>query len=253
MSQAEQDVQLKVWRELAISKQMLLRTAAEALKLDPECTQDELKAALELVLKKLAGADAEVAAARHEAKTSVAALENTLASKERELAAARKEAADAKAAYERVAQQVESQRVAAAAELQKVKERLAEREKALKAINVALADTPANVLQKMNTLKKQRQEEADARRQIDAALTAVRAEKRQLDRKVADLTKDGTALASRYRELHALSSTLRGQLETLVDDAASVAPLPDLDEALLRTFEQPPEKDARRGELRAVE
>ena len=43
----QQDLQLKVWKELAISKQILMRAATEALKLDPECTQEELKDALE--------------------------------------------------------------------------------------------------------------------------------------------------------------------------------------------------------------
>ena len=60
VSQAQQDLQLKVWKELAISKQILMRAAAEALKLDPECTQDELKEALEGALKKVAKADSDL-------------------------------------------------------------------------------------------------------------------------------------------------------------------------------------------------
>jgi hypothetical protein len=42
VSQSQQDIQLKVWKELAISKQMLMRMATDVLKLDPECTQEEL-------------------------------------------------------------------------------------------------------------------------------------------------------------------------------------------------------------------
>ena len=60
VEQAQLELQLKVWKELAISKQMLMRTAAEALKLDPNCSQEELKAALEAALKKVAEADASV-------------------------------------------------------------------------------------------------------------------------------------------------------------------------------------------------
>ena len=106
-----------------------------------------------------------------------------------------------------------NQRDAAAMELQKVKDRLAERDKALKAINTALADTPANVLAKMNTLKKQKQEEADSRRQVESALNTLRTEKRQQDQRLADLMRNGTTLVSRYRDLHALSLKLHEQLQ----------------------------------------
>ncbi|MFO0449553.1 MAG: hypothetical protein ACK52I_12990, partial [Pseudomonadota bacterium] len=128
----EQDVQLKVWKELAISKQMLMRAATDALKLDPECTQDELKQALEGVLKRIAEAEKELADAKSEAKVAIAALEKTLAARDLDLATARKEATDARSAHEAAVQQIANQRAAAAAELQKVKERLAEREKSLK-------------------------------------------------------------------------------------------------------------------------
>ena len=47
MDQAQLELQLKVWKDLAISKQVLMRTAAIALKLDPDCSQDVLKEALE--------------------------------------------------------------------------------------------------------------------------------------------------------------------------------------------------------------
>ena len=71
MSQTQQDLQLKVWKELAISKQILMRAATEALKLDPECTQDELKEALEGALKKVAKADTDLFNAKEEAKVAI--------------------------------------------------------------------------------------------------------------------------------------------------------------------------------------
>jgi len=64
MQPAQFELQLKVWKELAISKQVMMRTAAEALKLDPECTPEELKQALDGALKKVAAADASVVAAK---------------------------------------------------------------------------------------------------------------------------------------------------------------------------------------------
>lgn len=237
MSQVEQDVQLKVWKELAISKQMLMRAATDALKLDPECTQDELKQALEGVLKRIAEAEKELADAKSEAKVAIAALEKTLAARDLDLATARKEATDARSAHEAAVQQIANQRAAAAAELQKVKERLAEREKSLKAINTALADTPANVLQKMGALRKQKQEEAEARREIEAALNALRAEKRKQDQKLAELSRNAATLGSRYRDLHALTLQLHGQLEPLIEDAKGLATVPELDTKLLESLD----------------
>ena len=245
MSQAQQDLQLKVWKELAISKQILMRAAADALKLDPSCTQEELKEALEGALSRVARADTDLFNAKEEARVAIAALEQKLAASEQALAIAQKAATEAKAAHEGALQQIANQRAAAAEELQKVKDRLNERDKALKAINKALADTPENVLKKMNTLKKQKQEEADARRQVESALYTLRTEKRQQDQKLADVVGQGTTLVSRYRDLHALSLQLHEQLQPLVDDAKSLPAIPDLDAKLLEALEQPADRNAR--------
>lgn len=238
MSQAQHDLQLKVWKELAISKQILMRAATDALKLDPECTQEELKEALEGALQKLARSDSDLLKAREEAKAAIAALEKKLAATEQALAAAEKAGAEARAAHEGAVQQLGNQRTAAAAELQKVKDRVVERDKALKAINTALADTPENVLKKMNALKKQKQQEADARRQVESALNTLRAEKRQQDAKSADLQRNATALASSHRDLHALSQKLHEQLRAHVEDPQGVPGLPELDTKLLEAIEQ---------------
>jgi chromosome segregation ATPase len=237
--QAQQDLQLKVWKELAISKQILMRAATDALKLDPECTQEELKQSLEGALKKVAKADTDLFNAKEEATVAITALEKKLVANEQSLAIAHKAATEAKAALEGAVQQIANQRDAAAKELQKVKDRLTERDKSLKAINTALADTPANVLTKMNTLKKQKQEEADARRQVESALNTLRTEKRQQDQRLADVLRNGATLVSRYRDLHALSLKLHEQLEPLVEDAKSLPEIPGLDTNLLEAIEQP--------------
>jgi chromosome segregation ATPase len=232
---------LRVWKELAISKQLLMRAATDALKLDPECTQEELKEALERALRQVAKADSDVISSKKEAAAAAAALEKKLAASEEALAASQKAAAEAQAAHEGAVQTIANQRAAAASELQKAKERLAERDKALKAINTALADTPANVLQKMNTLKRQKQEEADGRRLLDSALNALRTEKRQQDKKLADLQRSAASLATRYRDLHAVSLKLHEQLQPLVEDAKSLPEVPELDTTLLEAIEKPAE------------
>ena len=152
----------------------------------------------------------------------------------------------AKAVHEDAVQQIANQRAAAARELQKVKDRLTERDKALKAINTALADTPENLLKKMNTLKKQKQEEADARRQVESALNTLRTEKREQDQRSADVLRNGATLVSRYRDLRALSLQLHEQLQPLVEDAKSLPEIPELDTDLLEAIEQPADKNFKR-------
>jgi chromosome segregation ATPase len=243
VSQSQQDIQLKVWKELAISKQMLMRMATEVLKLDPECTQEELKVALEGALKKVAKADEDLFNAKEEARVAISALEKKLVASEQSVAIAQKAAAEAKAAHEGAVQQITNQRAAAAMELQKVKDRLAERDKSLKAINTALADTPEGVLKKMGVLKKQKQQEADARRDVEAALNKLRSEKRQQDQKTADVLRNGATLAGRYRDLHALTLKLHEQLQPLVGDAKSLPAIPELDTSLVEAIEQPMDRD----------
>ena len=243
---SQQDLQLKVWKELAISKQILMRAATDALKLDPECTQEELKEALERALKKVAKADTDLVNAKEEAKVAITALEKKLAATEQDLATAQKTTTEAKAAHEAAVQQMANQRAAAAMELQKVKDRVAEREKSLKAINTALADTPENVLKKMNTHKKQKQEEADARRQLESALNTLRTEKRQQEQRITDVLRDSATLVDRYRDLHALSLKLHEQLRPLVEDAKSLPAIPELDTNLLEAIEQPADRNSKR-------
>lgn len=247
MSQTQQDLQLKVWKELAISKQILMRAATDALKLDPECTQEELKEALGGALKKVAKADTDLFNAQEEAKVAITALEKKVAATEERLSIAQKAATEAKAALEDAVQQMANQRAAAARELQKVKDRLIESDKSLKAINTALADTPENILKKMNRLKKEKQEEADARRQVESALNALRTEKRQQDQRSADALRNGATLVSRYRDLHALSLTLHEQLQPLVEDTKSLPGIPELDTDLLEAIEQPVDSNSKRA------
>ena len=54
MTASDTDVQLKVWKDLAISKQMLMNAAITALKLDKDCSQEELKQALETTISRAA-------------------------------------------------------------------------------------------------------------------------------------------------------------------------------------------------------
>lgn len=233
MEQAQLELQLKVWKELAISKQVLMRSATDALKLDPNCTQDELKQALESALKKVAAADASVVTAQEQAKQAVATAEKKLADSIKAQTAAEATIVELRTAQENSTRQIATERAAVAKELQALKDRLAEKEKALKAINTALADTPENVIKKMKTLKKEKQEEADARRLIEGQANTLRKEKRDLDQQLTETKDKSGKLETYYRDTHALCVKLHEQLKPLVADAKDLPAVPEIDTKLL--------------------
>ena len=137
MEQAQLELQLKVWKELAISKQVLMRSATDALKLDPNCSQEELKVALDAVIKKIAEADSSVAVARAEAKQAITEMEKKLTVAEKARTVAEASAEETRLAQENASRQIEIERANFTKEMQQMKGVVAERDKTVKAINAA--------------------------------------------------------------------------------------------------------------------
>jgi colicin import membrane protein len=238
VDQAQLEIQLKVWKELAISKQLLMRSAAEALKLNPDCNPDELKTALEAAIKKSANADASVVTAQEQARQSVQASEKKITESQKARTVAEGIAADLQLKNEKLNQQIAQERATASKELQAFKEKAAEAEKAIKAINTALADTPDNVLKKMKVLKKEKQDEADAKRNVEAALATVRKEKKEQDDALKELKDNSAKLITQYKDTHALATKLHEQLKPLAG-TAEVPALTELDNKLILAIEDP--------------
>jgi len=237
VDQAQFELQLKVWKELAISKQMLMRTATDALKLDAECSQDELKKALEAVLKQNKEAETSVKDAQEQARQSVAAMDRKVTASAQAQTTAEATATELRAALDNNTKQMAIERTATAQEVQKLKDRLAEKEKALSAINTALADTPENVIKKMKSLRKEKQDEADERKKLEATFNTLRKDKQQQDKQLADTQTNTDKLVTQYRDLHAATTKLHEQLKPLVD-AKDLPALPALDDKLLEGIEE---------------
>lgn len=241
MAETDLELQLRVWKELAISKQLLMRTATDALKLDPNCTQEELKVALEAAIKRYIAADVDVSKSREQAKIAVATVEQKLAEREKSLRIAEAASAEALANQQKAQQHLQEDRSNTSREMNKLKELLAEKERALKAINTALADTPENVVKKLKTLKKQKMDESDARKQAEENAANLRKDKQKLEQSVKEMQaaqENAVQLATLYRELHTLCGTLHDQLKPLVEDAKSLPAVPMLDNALLEGIEK---------------
>jgi hypothetical protein len=234
--QAEHELQLEVWKELAVSKQILVRTTASALNLDPECSEEELRQAVERLVRKAADAEAAATAAREQARTAVATIEHKMAASQQAQTAAESALAQMRAAKEKEIPALAAERAAAAKELSKVKEQLAEKNRELKAITAALADSPENVLKKMKELRKQKQEEAEGRKLLETSLNAVRHAKREGEQKTKTALANATKLSTLYRDLHATATSLHEKLKAASGDEKPPK-LPELEEKLLEEID----------------
>lgn len=244
MDQAEFELQLKVWKDLAISNQVLIKTATDALGLDPDCSRDTLRHELEAGVKKIIEAEASVGSAQEQAGLAIAVMEKKMADSNKARDIAEAAVKETKRAHQEADQAMALERETHFKAMKKVNAQLAEKEKALKAINKALADTPENVVKKLKTLKKQKLDETAARKVVEAEAATLRKEKRTQEQRVTDLQaelENSAKLVTRHRELHALCKTMHDQLKPLVDKADLPA-LTKLDEKGLEAIEKAAEK-----------
>jgi len=88
--------------------------------------------------------------------------------------------------------------------LQKAKRQVEEKQKELKSINTALADTPDNILKKLKTLKKQKLDEGNARKTAEDANRKLKKEnktqKEELET-LSELKEHAASLLAAYREI----------------------------------------------------
>ncbi|MGQ7844916.1 hypothetical protein ACUNV4_10585 [Granulosicoccus sp. 3-233] len=233
MSQADSEQQLRIWKDLAISKQVLMNEAAQALKLKDDFTADDLRNALDVAIKRAENADSDMAETRNRASEEIGKMQaevkatiksRTDAENQRDAAIAEKEAAEQALAVGRKDN---------AEALRKAKRAVEDKQKELKAINVALADTPENIVKKLKALKKQKLDEATARKTAEDANRKLKKENKQQKDELetlSELKEQAATLLAAYRELR-----------TWADEAeardAEAAPAPKAEAKLLSDIE----------------
>ena len=82
MSQTDIDIQLQVWKDLAISKQILMGAATDALGLDAECSTDELKSAMNRAIQRAKEADITVIKTRETTEREITEMKAQVAASE---------------------------------------------------------------------------------------------------------------------------------------------------------------------------
>ena len=236
MSQADSEQQLRIWKDLAISKQVLMNEAAQALKLKDDFTADDLRGSLDLAIKRAQDADASIAESRNRASEEIGKMQvevksiiksRTDAESQRDAAIAEKEASEQALAIGRKDN---------AEALKKAKRAVEDKQKELKAINTALADTPENIVKKLKTLKKQKLDEATARKNAEDANRKLKKENKQQKEELetlSELKEQAASLLAAYRELR----TWADEAEAKSDASEDSAPAPKADSKLLSAIE----------------
>lgn len=236
MTQADVDIQLKVWKDLAISKQILMGAATDALGLDAECSTDELRAALDRAIQRAKDADINIVKIRGEADTQIAEMKALVESSQTAQAEAEAQVAESTKARETAERQLSIGKQENAESIKKARADVADKQNKLKAISKALADTPENVVKKLKTLKKQKMDEAKLRTQTESKLQATRKEKTKLEAELETqktLAEKSAPLVEQVRELHGLCKEANKKIKSLSEDKKDLIKVPKLDEELL--------------------
>lgn len=241
MSQTDNDIQLQVWKDLAISKQILMGAAADALGLDAECSTDELKAAMNKAILQAKNADITIIETREQTEKEISRMEAQVASSDQALNDALELVAGAESARKAAESKLLTGRAENAEALKKVRAEVTDKQNKLKAISKALADTPENVIKKLKTLKKQKLDEAKLRTQTESKLQSIRKAKTKLEGELENskaLVAQSVPLIAQLKELHAIAKKQRKKLKSLSDDKKDLVEIPKLDEELLETIEK---------------
>ena len=235
------DIQLQVWKDLAISKQILMGAATDALGLDAECTTAELKLALNQAIQRAKDADANIVETRSRADAQIAEMKHNMD----EAVQVRKDAEDkveaALSARETAERQLSNGKSDNAQALKKARAEVAEKQAKLKAISKALADTPENVVKKLKTLKKQKMDESRLRSQSETKIQSMRKERTRLESEIEShkpVLAQASSLVEQLRELHKLCKQANKTIKKHSEDKKDLLTIPKLDEEALELLEQ---------------
>jgi colicin import membrane protein len=241
VSQTDIDIQLQVWKDLAISKQILMGAATDALGLDAECSTDELKSAMNKAIQQAKEAGITVIQTKQKAETEIAEMKAIVANSEQARVDAEEQIAASVADRETAERQLAAGRSENSEALKKMRADVADKQNKLKAISKALADTPENVVKKLKTLKKQKMDEAKLRTQTESKLQSTRKGKTKLEAEVEQrksLMDQVTPLIDQLKELHTITKKQNKKIKSLSDDKKDVVKIPKLDEELVESIEK---------------
>lgn len=240
MEKAELELQLKVWKDLAVAKQVLMTTATKALGLKAECSNEELENALKNNTKRIKELETELSEAQSKAKAEIDSLNKQLLISKRQTSEALAGKEEAKAANEASLNRIEVAKAANLEEVKKLKQQITEKQKEIKQITKVLADTPENVVKKLKALKKEKLDEANDRKRAEETSRRLRKERQTAEQKLEDsknALENAAKLIESYRELNKFANEQYDKLAETAKEKKSLEKVPFMDEELLDAIE----------------
>jgi len=235
------NIQLQVWKDLAISKQILMGAATDALGLDSECSTDELKTALNKAIQRARDADIQIQETLSRADQQISDFKQRAETAEQARSEAEATVEESTRAREQAERQLVNGKADNAEALKKARAEVTDKQNKLKAISKALADTPENVVRKLKTLKKQKMDEAKLRGQVESRLQSMRKEKSKLEveletRKSA--LENAATLLEQIKAMHETCLQAETTIKKLSDKKKDQIKVPAFDEAAFESLEQ---------------
>jgi colicin import membrane protein len=235
------DIQLQVWKDLAISKQVLMGAATDALGLDAECSTAELKLALGQAIERARDADIKIQETLTKTEQEVSEYREQAATADKARAEAEQLVIESVTAREQAERQLSIGKSENAESVKKAKAEVVDKQNKLKAISKSLADTPENVVRKLKTLKKQKLDETKLRNLAESKLQTTRKEKNKLEAELETqkpVLEETASLIEQIKSLHALCQKAESTIQKLSDKKKDQIEVPELDQKQLDTLEQ---------------
>ena len=235
------NIQLQVWKDLAISKQILMGAATDALGLDSECSTDELKTALNKAIQRARDADLQIQETLAQANQQITEFKQRAKIAEQARSEAEATVEESLKVRELAERQLVNGKADNAEALKKARAEVIEKQNKLKAISKALADTPENVVRKLKTLKKQKMDEAKLRGQAESRLQSMRKEKSRLE---ADLEtrksalENAATLLEQIKAMHETCLQAETTIKKLSEKKKDQLKIPAFDAAAFESLEQ---------------
>jgi len=217
-----------------------MQTATKALGLKTESSAQELEEALKKTINHAKNAEAELRDFEEKTKTNISVLEAKLTRSEKAVRVTQSEKDEALSALQASEENRVVANTANAEEVKKLKSQFSDKQKEIKQITKSLADTPENVVKKMKILKKDKMDEANARKRAEEVSRTLRKDKQREEQKVEQskaAIERANELAIKHRELDTFANEQYNQLAEKMEDKKSLQQVPFLNKDLLEAIE----------------
>ena len=178
------DTDLKIWKELAIEKQILMKTVTEGLGLPEDASEEEIRAGILAGVEQIKSTEATISALRAEHASATTEIEQKLESERKSRELADQHVLELKQTVEKLEATLDATSKSNQAEVAQLKSQVDAKNKELKNINNLLGDSPANMAKKMKSLNKKKFDESEARKRAEAELKNVQKELRESKKEI---------------------------------------------------------------------